>query len=159
GVVTQDTGGRHGQRGPLVRGVAVAAGDGGVVDRADRDRHVGEVTVQGPVVGPVGEGVGAVEVRGRRVDEGPVAVQGEGAVGGAADQDRLHRAAVHVGVVTQDAGRRHGQRRVLVGGETVVGRHRGVVDRPHRDGYSRHVAVGAAVVGLVGETVGAVEVW
>src|SRR5207302_1746110 len=68
--------------------------------------------------------------------------------------------AIDVAVVGQDATRRgDGQRRVLVGGVTVVARHGRVVDRVDLDGHGGGVAeVDGGVLGLVGEAVAAVVV-
>ena len=50
------------------------------------------------------------------------------------------------------------QLRVFVGAVVVVDRHRGIVDRGDRQGDGDRIAVEAAVVGSVGEAVGAVVV-
>src|SRR5207248_1962156 len=68
------------------------------------------------------------------------------------------RVAVGVGVIGQHPGGGHGQGRVLVGAVAVVGRHGGVVDRGDGEADGGDVAVGRAVVGLVGEAVRAVVV-
>ena len=73
----------------------------------------------------------------------------------AAHKRRRQGVAVHVRIVAQD---RHSNGRVFIGAGGVVGRNRWVVDR--RDGQSNrgNVAVELAVVGLVGEAVGAVVI-
>src|SRR5262249_57162247 len=65
---------------------------------------------------------------------------------------------VQVAAVAQFAGGGHVEGGVLVRAVAVVGRPRRVVDRVDRDAHRGHVAVGLAVVGLVGEGVGAVVV-
>ena len=59
-----------------------------------------------PVVGPVGEPVRAMIVRGRRVDERAIGIEGQRPVGRAGHQHRRQRIAVDVGIVGQHAGRR-----------------------------------------------------
>ena len=59
--------------GVLVARARVGRADGDVVDRVDRDRHRHRVGVDGAVVGPEREAVGAVVVGGRGV--APVAVR------------------------------------------------------------------------------------
>src|SRR5205085_1158855 len=74
-------------------------------------------------------------------------------------QHRRQGVAVGVGVVAQDARRAHGQRRVLGRRVAVVGGRRRVVHRGDGQGDGgRRGAVRVAVVGLVGEGVGAVVV-
>src|SRR6185369_14000251 len=92
--------------------------------------------------------------------EGAVGVEREGAVGDVVDQGGGQRVALGVGVVAQHTGRGVAERRVLVGRVArVVDRHRGVVDGVDRDRHrgGRGRVVGA-VIRLVGEGVGAVEV-
>src|SRR5205085_872959 len=93
-----------------------------------------------------------------RVRERAVGVQRQRAVRRAADQDGGQGVAVHVGVVAEHAGGSHRQGRVLGGGVGVVGGHGGVVDRGDGEGDGGRAGVGLAVVGLVGEAVGAVVV-
>ena len=71
---------------------------------------------------------------------------------------RGQRAALGIGVVAQHAGRGHRQRRVLVGAVEVGGGGGCVVHGAHGDGCGGRVAAGGAVVGLVGEGIGAVPV-
>ena len=66
-----------------------------------------------------------------RVGKRAVRVERQAAVGGATDESRGQRIAVHIGIVDQHANRRDGQRRVLVGRIAVSNGHRRVVDRHH----------------------------
>src|SRR5204862_180793 len=68
----------------------------GIVDRGDVDTDGGDVAVGDAVIGLVGEAVGAVVVGGRRIGEAAVSVEGQGAVGGAADQHRAQGVAVGI---------------------------------------------------------------
>src|SRR6185312_14974979 len=91
----------------------------------------------------------------RRVGVGPVVVERQLAVGRAVDDRRREGIVLGVRVVRQ-----HGDddRRLLRRRRFVVGGHRRIVSRRHRQRDRRDVAVGRAVVGLVGEAVRAVVV-
>src|SRR5439155_26043094 len=97
---------------------------------------------------------GAYVVGRRGVTEAAVAVQGQTAMRGLADQNRAQGVAVHVAVVGQHARRRDVQDGVFGRGVTVVDRHRRVVGACDRDGHRGDAAVGLAVIGFVSEAVG-----
>src|SRR5439155_9567827 len=80
-------------------GVAVVDRHRRVVHASDGDGHGGDARVGLAVVGLVGEAVGAVVVGRRRVAEAAVAVQGQAAVGGLAQQDGGQRVAFQAAVV------------------------------------------------------------
>ena len=163
-VVGQHTWCAHRKGGVFGRGVAVigdggAGGAGRVVDRSDGDADGGGSTVSLAVVGFVSEAVRPVVVECRGVGETAVAVQGQGAVSRAAEQDRDQRVTIDISVVGQHARSAYRQLSVFRCGVTVVvGRHRRVVDRSDGDGDRRDAALGLAVAGFVSEAVRAVEV-
>ena len=132
--------------------LACGRGRGDVIDGQANRRHV---RIEQAVARLVGEAVGAEEVRVRRVREGAVQAERDGAVRCAAHQRGGERGAVDVGVVAEDV---RGQLRVLVQREGVCVRERRVVDRVDGQADRRHVRIECAVVRLVGEAVGAEEV-
>src|SRR5882724_13254132 len=138
--------------------IAVVVGHRRVVDGRHRQAHLRTAGAAMAVGNGVGETVGAVVVGARRIADAAVLVQRDRAMGGGADGGDGQRVMVGIGVVAQQARRRDMERRVLGSREAVVVGHRGVVDRRDRDAHRRDVAVGGAVVGLVGEAVGAVVV-
>src|SRR5207249_2667527 len=97
-------------------------------------------------------------VGGRRVAETAVAVQGQGAGGGLADQERAQAVAVHVAVVGEHTSGGHVQGDVFGRGVAVVDGHRRVVHGCDGDVDGGDARVGLAVVGLVSEGVNAVVV-
>src|SRR5439155_25243198 len=102
------------------------------------------------VVGLVGKTVRAVVVGRRCVAEAAVAVQGQAAVRGLAHQHRAQAVAVHVAVVSQNAGRGYIQGRVFGCCIAVVERYRRDVKDCDGDG---DVGGGGASVGVVGVVV------
>src|SRR5439155_731633 len=153
--------GQHAGRGNVegrlfAGGVAVVDCHRRVVGACDRDADGGDARVSLAVVGLVGKVVGAVVVGRRAVAEAAVAVQGEAAVRGLADQHRVQGVPVHVAVVGEHAGRRDVQSGVLGRGVTVVASHRRVVYSADLDGDRGYPPLGSSVVGLVGKVVGAV---
>src|SRR5204863_341306 len=84
----------------------------------------GDARVGLAVVGFVSEAVSAVVVGGRRIPEAAVAVQGQAAVRGLADQRRAQAVAVHVAVVGEHTGSGHVQGDVFGRGVAVVDGHR-----------------------------------
>src|SRR5439155_8799493 len=124
-------GDQHGR--VFCRAHGLAGGHRRIVDSGDGDRDRRNVAVLLTVVGLVGEAVGAVEVRRRRVGEGTVRVQGEGERGGrgvlrAGDEDRRDRVLVRIRVVAENAGGGHGKRGVLIGAVRVVVRDGRIVE-------------------------------
>ena len=129
---------------------------------AHADGHRGPVARPLAVGEAVGEAVGAREAGIRRIGEGAVRVDQNGAVAGVPEQRGVERIAVGVAVVGQHV---EGGRAALAGGvhvgdrrDGVIDRVRGVVDRGHRDADRRGGATPLAVGEAVGEAVGAVEV-
>ena len=149
-------GNRHGRI--FVCGRGVCDCDGCVVDRGDHDGHGRGVGVVCPVGDLVGEAVGAVDVRLRRVGEAAVRVERERAVCRAAHQSSRQRSAFDVGVVAQHAWRRDDERLVFGGGVRVGERHRRVVHGIDRDRHGRDIRVGRSVVRCVRKAVAAVRV-
>ena len=152
---------RHGQPEIVADLVAVVPRHRRIVHRLHRDRHRRYVRIKLPVIGLVGEAVGAVEVGVGRVDKRAIGIEAERAVRGGAHQRRCEQRAVHVRVVGEHPGCGHRQRVVLVYAEAVQVRHRRVVrvvHRIHRDRHRGHVRIELPVIGLVGEAVAAVEV-
>ena len=93
-----------------------------MVDEGNVERHRDGRGQIRRVLGAVGEAVGAVEQRIRRIDEAAVRVQGEAAMRRPGLQDRMQRQARRVDVVGQQTGcRRHGQD-LLLHGLVAVGR-------------------------------------
>ncbi|CAH0347782.1 hypothetical protein AQB9606_00001 [Aquabacterium sp. CECT 9606] len=134
----------------------VVHGHGHVVDGVDGDGDGGQGGVGRAIVGLVGEGVGAIEVGGWRVGVAAIGVEHQGTVAGAGDQGGAQGLVVGIGVIGQ-----HGaavEHAVFVDRGTVVHGHGRVVDGVDGDGDGGQVGVGRAIVGLVGEGVGAVEV-
>ncbi len=153
--VGQNAGGLDREAAVLGQGVTVVDGHRRLIDVVDRDGD-GRGTAGRVAVGRlVGEAVAAVEVGGRRVGEGAVAGELEGAVSGGGHEHGGQRVLVGVGVVGQHAGGRHAEHGVLVDRIAVVAgrRRRGGNGEGDRGG----VAVTGAIVGLVGEAVGAEE--
>src|SRR2546422_810404 len=103
-VIGQHAWSADGQFGVLRRGEAVVGSERRIVDRSYGDPGCGEGSVGLTVVAFVREAVGTVVVERRGIGETAVAVQGEGAVRRAADQDRGQRVAIDVAVVGQDTG-------------------------------------------------------
>src|SRR5262249_27759227 len=128
----------------------IVLGDRSVVDRRHIDADGGDVAVGAAVVGLVGEAVRDGEGVVWRVGGGAVGGQRVRAVGRTADQHGAERIAVDIAVVDQDIA---GDRGILVGRRRVVLRDRGVIDGGDVDADGGDIAVGAAVVGLVGEAV------
>src|SRR5439155_1617386 len=93
------------------------------------------------VIGFVSEAVGAVVVGGGRVTEAAVAVQGQTAMRGLADQHCVQGVALDVAVVAQHAGHGHVQGGVFGGGVTVVDGHRRVVHSGDGDADRGNAAV------------------
>ena len=106
----------------------------------------------------VGEAVGSVVVRRRRVGKAAVGVQRQCAVRRPAHENGRQRVAVDVRVVAEHAWRRHRQHGVFIRAVAVVDRHRRVVHGVNRNRHRRDVRVEAAVVRLVGKAVGSVVV-
>src|SRR5207247_343764 len=142
----------------------VVDGDGGVVDRVDRDVHRGGVgRVQRAVIGVVGEGEAAGGVGGVGVGRGhEVHAAAVGDEGGGAACACAHRHCRLLGVVVVDVGVScrppvfHCATLFRAG--DVVDGDGGVVDRVDRDRERRRVGVDGAIVGLEGEGVRAVVV-
>ena len=102
----------------------------------DRDGHR-RLVVGIPVIkDTVGEGVGAVEIRIRRVEILPAAQRLQGAESRVREKANIERIAVGIDIVREELGRRDDQRRVLVGGEGIVAGGRGVVDAPDGEGLA-----------------------
>src|SRR5207247_1450919 len=104
-----------------------------------------------------------VVARRSAVQESPVVMQGQAAVGRIADHDGGERIAIDVAVVGQHAGGDHSQGRVFRGGVAVIGHNRAgstrrIVDRCHGDVDGGGSAVGLTVVGFVSEAVWTVVV-
>src|SRR5437870_3439796 len=124
-VIGEHAAGGHVQGGVFGGAVAVVDGDGRVVDAGDGDGDGGNAGVGLAVVGVVSEAVEAVVVGRRGVTETAVAVQGQAAMRGLADQHRAQSVAVDIAVVGQHAG----------GGDVqsgVFGRNVAVVDGRRR---------------------------
>ena len=154
GVIGQDARGGHGQGRVLGGRVAVRHRDRGGVGGGDRQADRDRVGVEGPVVGLVGEAVGA-DVAGRRdVADRAVGAQGQAAVADVGHQDRGQGVAVGVGVVGQDARGGDHEGRVLGRGVRVGHRDRGGIGGGHGQADGGGVRVDRPVVGLVGEAVG-----
>src|SRR5207249_1838870 len=131
--------------------------DWGVVDGGDGERDGGGVGVEAAVVGFVGEAIGAVVVGVWRVAERTGAVEGQSAVACASDEHGGDGGTIDVGVVAEHAWGSHCRSGVLVGAGGVVVRDWGVVDGIDRERDGGGGAVQLAVVGFVGEAIGAVE--
>src|SRR5579872_4333008 len=158
GVVGQDAGGPFvgAVVDVFVNGVAVGGGAGGVVHDAERGgRHT---AVIGAVVGLVREAVAADEMRCGVVGEAAVGIEGQRAVGNAGHEDGGERAAPHVHVVGENAGRGAGGQRVVVRDRVaVVDGDGGEEQLPllqHLDGAGQEVQGGAGGIGAAEATHG-----
>ena len=158
GIVAQNAGRGDGQRRVQVGRIGVVIGDRRVVHRIDGEMDGGEVGIDRAVIGLVGEAVRAVIVGIRRVKQRAVRIQRQRAMGRSGDQIGGQRVAIDIGIVAQNARHPDGQRRVFVGGEGIVHRHRRVVHRIDRQVDGGGIGIAGAVIGLVGEAVGAVEI-
>ena len=149
----------HRQDGVLGDGVAVAHRRWRIVDRGYADGDRGERAVHGPVIGFVGEAVGAVVIGVRPVAQPAIGVQAQRSMRRTGDQHGGQGIALDIGVVGEHAARRrHQQNNILGDGVAVIHRHWRIVDRGDADGDRGERAVHGPVIGLVGETVGAVVV-
>src|SRR5262249_7367952 len=110
------------------------------------------------VIGLVSETIDAVVVGGGRVAEAAVAVEGQSAVSGLADQHGAQSVPVDVTVVGEHASSSHDQSRVFGSGVAVIDRDRSVLDAPARDSADLNARVSLTVIGLVSETIDAVVV-
>ena len=139
----------------LIRRHRLAAGDRGIVDRRDRNRHRRARAAAVAIADRVAEAVRAAVVRRRRIGDGAAGIADGRAVRRQADTAHRERVAVRIAVVGEHGDR---QRGVFRGRPGIGDRDRLIVDRRHGDRHRRDVRVGFAVVGLVGEAVGAAEV-
>src|SRR5439155_1432695 len=134
GVVGQHAGRCYVQGRVFGRGETVIDCDRRVVDAGDGDGDRGNSGVGLAGVGLVGEAVGPVVVGRRGVTEAAVAVQGQAAMRGLADQHRAQSVAVHITVVGEHTAGGHVQGGVFGGAVAVVDGDGRVVDAGDGDG-------------------------
>src|SRR2546425_317984 len=120
GVVGQQAGRCYVQGRVFGRGETVIDRHRRVVRACDGDGDRGDTGVGLAVVGLVGEAVGTVVVGRRGVTETAVAVQGQAAMRGLADQHRAQSVAVHITVIGEHAAGGHVQGGVFGGAVVVV---------------------------------------
>ena len=115
-----------------------------VIDRGNGDGHSSDIAVKRAVIRLVGEGVRAIEVGLRSVDEGSVSVQGQGAIDRLANQDCGQDARVKVGIVGQNTAGCNVQNIVFSHSVGIVNRRGGNIDNDQR-GFQRGQFVSSQV--------------
>lgn len=111
------------------------------------------------VVGSVGEGVTAVVTGGGRVYERAISVEGQGAVGRAADQEGAERIPVEVGIIGEHAGSCQAKGSTYIGRVSVAGHHGWVIHRTDGESdHGRQAQITSTISRLVGESIDPVEV-
>ena len=139
--------------GILCRSLRIVARHWGIVYRGYRDGYRGDVRVLRAVVSPVGEGVRAIVVRGRRISKGAVSVEYQGAVSRIRYLGEGQRIAV--GIRSCHLTAHWG---ILCRGLRIVARHWGIVNGGYRDGHRGHCFASLAIGYLYGEAVAAAVV-
>src|SRR5260221_10095241 len=124
-----------------------------VIDGGDGEIDGAGIAGEAAVTGLVGETVGAVVVAGGCVDVGAVGIEADAAMLRPSDQ------AIGQGIALDIAGGDTAMEDgVLRSGQGLVDRHRRVIDGGDGEIDGAGIAGEAAVIGLVGETVGTVVI-
>ncbi|RJR95314.1 hypothetical protein CS559_03105 [Dickeya solani] len=125
-----------------------------VIDRRDAHRHGRGGGAAVAVADGVADGVAAVVVGGRRIGQRTVGVDHHRAVSGRRGGHR-QAVAVHIAVIRQHIDR---HRRVFQRGGRIIGRHRCIVHRRHRDRHNSGGRAALTVADGVADGVAAVVV-
>ena len=129
-VVRQDI---HRHRHILIRRGIVVHSHRRIVHGIHRNGHPTFIRTPVPIAHRIRETVLTVEVRVRRIREGPIRIQHDRAVARIACRRSRQRIVLRIAVVPQHSGCRHGKQHILIHAVAVVHGGRRIVHRVHRD--------------------------